>query len=193
MDRGEFVGNCMADGAEPFCKNLQKSDQDTLLSLEEISVSKDSPGRVENGETLWRQMINPVHFDAAKGEYKATAFSDVSSIGASVNRGYENLQSIRDRALARVAQQNAKGLSPEKKLVQLLPLSCEEVRSIHVNSTRDGAKLRCFIVLDTARPDDESHADICQIVSEQAHARSARSALVEIANRYLSSNPVEFG
>jgi len=177
-----------ADNPKP-CKALQKlfkDDEATVLGFEQSSASPLSEhGPVRDDEFLWRQIVNPTHFDVATGQLKVTAFSDVSDKGGSVNRGYADYQALVLKAEKRVADINSRRPDMQASLVGLVRLECDEVRAIRTPPGSDGKTLRGFIVLDTALPGDESHADICQIVSQDAHGRSVRSKLVELANRYL--------
>lgn len=172
------------------CKELQKlaNEGEDVLRFEAESASEDSPGPVKNAEHLWRQIINPTHFDSEKNEIKATAFADVSDKGGSVNRDYEPYESVYAKAVARVADLNQKKPEMNAKLVGLVRLGCLAVREITTEINSPGKPVRGFIVVDTALKGDESHADICQITSQPGQSRAVRSRLVEIANQYLQEH-----
>lgn len=175
------------------CKLLQKMPRDEVLSFEKETASDLSThGPVADEELLWRQIVNPVHYDAPNGQLKATAFSDVSDKGGSVNRGFANKADLLAAAQKRVETMNARRAVPDASLIGLVALECGAVRAIETPPDQNGNRLRGFIVVDTALPHDPSHADICQIVSQPGHSRSVRSALVELANDYLQKNsPLE--
>jgi hypothetical protein len=173
------------------CKELQKLPEAEVLEYELSTASDYSPRPVESTEHLWRQILNPTHFDISKNELKVSAFSDVSSIGGSVNRGFADYNSLVQAAKERIVEINEKAPLREEKLLDLVRLECAEVRAISTNlNTLGGVFVRGFVVLDTATVNDNSHADICQIVSQPAQGRSVRSALLELANKYLISEGV---
>lgn len=173
------------------CKELQNLSQAEVLEYELSTASIYSPGPVKNTEHLWRQILSPTHFDANKNEWKVSAFSDVSSIGGSVNRGFANYDGLVEAAKKRVVELNEKAPLRGEKLFDLVRFECKDVRSIATNlNTPGGVFIRGFVVLDTATINDSSHADICQIVSQPAQGRSVRSELLELANKYLISSRV---
>lgn len=169
------------------CKLLQQLPMEVILSFESESASEHSPGPVADDEHLWRQIINPTHFDAAANQLKVTAFSDVSDKGGSVNRGYADYDMLYAAAQERIAELNRKKPEMNAELVGLVRLECAAVRSITTDINSPGLPIRGFIVVDTALEGNESHADICQILSQRAQSRSVRSKLVDLANEYLQN------
>lgn len=69
---------------------------------------------------------------------------------------------------------------PHRSLYGYSEFAALEVREV---STSDSQ--RAFAVYDTAKVDDASHADVCQIVSTKKGGRSARSQLRDLANERL--------
>ncbi|WP_141753188.1 hypothetical protein [Duganella sp. HH101] len=169
------------------CKALQKLEEATVIAWERESASVHSPGPVEDPEVLYRQMLNPTHYDATNKILKATAFADTSDKGGSVNRA--NLQSYEEAvqaATVRVAQINERKPGGAKvDLWEIIELRCQDVRDISTLAQPDLPARRAFAVFDTALEDAPSHADICQVAPGSATGRSARSKLLDLANAYL--------
>lgn len=166
------------DDEEPI-KLLQAIPHATLLEWEQQSASPHSPGVIEGQELLCRHLLNPVHIEPGTGNLKPTAFDDVSSIGLSVNRlQHRSLDQVLASAQARVDAINqnppATGL---RTLVGYAVLPVQDLRSL---LTDPPEPKRATGVYDTAKPDDVSHADVCQIVPGKATKRSLRSKLYEI-------------
>lgn len=169
------------------CKALQSVKAETLLAWELEPASEHSPGPVDNSEVLYRQMLNPTHYDPVLKVLKVTAFSDTSDKGGSVNRAkYVEKGAVLAAAKLRVEQINErKGPGSEVALWQLIELHCADVRAITTPLNSETPNVRAFGVYDTALKDDNSHADICQIVSGKETGRSVRSKLLDLANAYL--------
>ena len=174
------------------CRELQKLSENVQAEWELQSVSIYSPGRVDDKEEIFRQVMSPLHFDEEGGEFKASLFSDVKDKGLSVNRGSHTTIDFIEAALAgKVAKANS---NPDRQGDRypwgLLPFSSSTIRSIY-STASDGVKRRGFGIFDTANSQDQSHADVCQLVPEGAQARSIRKSLLDIANAWLKnrSNP----
>lgn len=149
-------------------------------------ASAHSPGPVADVEGLIRYWINPVHYDNDTGSLKPTAFDDASDKGLSVNRSkYMAVDKIREMAASRVTEWNQSNSSrPPRSLLGYSKFLASEIRKV-VTSIPPAPDRRAFCVYDTAKPDDNSHADVCQVVSTKQGARSARSQMRELANRRL--------
>jgi len=61
-----------------ICKLLQEISVETLLAWELQIASKHSPGPVRNEEVLYRQILNPIHYDTEANTFTPTAFNDAS-------------------------------------------------------------------------------------------------------------------
>lgn len=184
-DCSDFFTAHAADGER--CKALQKLDEATVLAWERESASEFSPGPVENNEVLYRQMLNPTHYDSVNNILKATAFSDTSDKGGSVNRAnFQTYEHAVQAAAARVAQINERKADGAKvELWKIIELSSQDIRGIRTLAQPDLPSRQAFAIFDTALEDAPSHADICQVVSGSATGRSARSKLLDLANAYL--------
>jgi hypothetical protein len=171
------------------CKSLQKLNEGVLLQWEKEPASQYSPGPVLTDERLYRQFLNPTHFDTANNILKVTAFSDTSDKGGSVNRtvhiSYENaIKAAQDRA-EKITEGKQDGSKVE--LWNLVELNCRDIRAIMTPSQPGTPPRRGFAVYDTALQNDDSHADICQIVSGTATGRSVRSKLLDLANEFIKA------
>lgn len=154
------------------CCELMQANPTMCEAWEKSSVSVYSPGPVKDEETLYRQILNPVHVEAGAAELKPTAFNDVSDKGLSVNRDCEGKNK---EALVQAGIERAKATSIAEKVrtfVALARFCCHRVRAI-----TDDAGQRGFLVLDTAIKEDPSHADICQIAPGKQARRSLRGKL----------------
>lgn len=170
------------ENKEP-CKLLQNLSSDEQLAWEVESASEYSPGPVSNSEELCRHVLNPVHFDPQNNSIKPSFFDDASGKGASVNRlFYTNIEQIREAAQARVDMINRN--PPNTGLRQLIGYSnvtANDVRAIYTGSP----SRRAIAVYDTAKSDDPSHADICQLVKSKEQGKSVRAQLYLLAkNRF---------
>lgn len=173
------------------CRELQKLSENVQIDWESQSASEYSPGRVEDEETIFRQVMSPLHFDESSAEFKASLFSDVKDKGLSVNRiSHCSIEFLEDDLEKRVAKVNE---NPDRKEDRfpwgLLPFSTATIRAVVVTQT-DGTIRRGLGVYDTAKPDDPSHADVCQLVPEGAQARSVRKSLLDLANAWLKNKAV---
>lgn len=164
------------------CKALQKQLPEKKLEWESQSASEHSPGPVTDEENLIRHWLNPHHFDPQTGTLNPTAFDDASNKGLSVNRaGLVTLEEIQEVAQARIDEGAIS--NPTRAPRQLLGYSiftAKEARSVYV--TVPTPDTRAFGVYDTAKADDLSHADVCQIASNAQGGRSARVQMRKLVN-----------
>jgi len=163
---------------------LQQHAELTQVACELESASVHSPSPVQNIEVLVRQVVDPTHFDHVTGTIKPTFFDDAANIGASCHRvQYTTETQIRQMTERRVALANQ---NPPKtglrSAIGYASVSAIDVRSITTagNPSRRGAA-----IYDTAKSDDISHADICQLVSGRQEGRSVRAQLWELAKDRL--------
>lgn len=176
-----FFQQHAAGGA--LSKEIQRIDAPTQLAWEAQAVSLHSPCAVGDHEQLARQVLDPAFFDAATGEVRPTLFEDVSSRGASTNRMmYTSEQQLHARGIDRATQSSAQSTHP-KTYIGFVSLPVLDVRSIMADL--DGTQRRAFGVYDTGQKTDPSHADICQLISDRAVARSVRSQLYQMAKGAL--------
>lgn len=165
------------------CKLLQEVSVDVQISWEAQSASEYSPGPVDDKEEVCRQVLNPTHFDPVNGTIRPTFFDDASDKGASVNRlNYKQVEVLRREAQCRVDKVNENPPSTGvRELIGYATVMVEDVRKIFA----DNPPRRALGVFDTAKPDDESHADICQLVSGKRLGKSVRAQLFQIAKTRL--------
>ncbi len=170
------------ENKEP-CKLLQNLSSDKQLAWEAESASEYSPGPVSNSEELCRHVLNPVHFDLQNNTIKPSFFDDASGKGASVNRlFYTNIEQIRKAAQARVDMSNKNPPnSGLRKLIGYSSVTANEVREIFTGMP----PRRAMAVYDTAKSDDSSHADICQLVKTKVMEKSVRVQLYWLAKNRL--------
>jgi hypothetical protein len=168
---------------------LRSLAHETILPWELQSASEQSPSSIQNDELLYRQMLDPVHWNSQKHEFTPGAFTDVDSIGMSVNRiKFTTLEDLACRALERVVKH--KQIYPERPprtFLGFTVLRCFEIRE-QMLQTENGELLRLFGVFDTASLEDKSHADICRLSgkeSDKLHKARAKSILWELGNQYL--------
>jgi hypothetical protein len=186
MDCQEFFRLHAQNGN--VCVELQQLTEATQVEWESQSASSHSPGAVDNSETLFRQVMSPLHFDEESGEFKASLFSDVKNKGLSVNRAAHTTIALLNAELEKkVEKANGNPNRPEDRYPWgLLPFVSSKLRSVYVNET-NGNKRRGLGVYDTATSNDQSHADVCQLVEEGAQARSVRKTLLDLANAWVKS------
>ena len=174
-------------GNNERCKALQLISPPEQLAWEEETASKYSPTVVGHAEVLCRHVENPTHFDELSGTIRPNFFDDASSKGASVNRlSHTTIEAVQQFAQAKV---DATNQSPPntglRQLIGYTTITAEEVRSVFIPT---GLR-RALGVYDTAKPDDPSHADICQLVKGKQEGKSVRAQLYQIAKTRL----VRFG
>ena len=170
------------------CKALQAIPLTEQLAWEVETASEHSPAVVGRGEVLCRHVENPTHFDALNGTIKPNFFDDASSKGASVNRlSHTTIAAVQRCAQAKVdATNKSPPLTGLRKLIGYTTITAAEVRAVFTPTP----SLRALGVYDTAKPDDPSHADICQLVSGKKQGKSVRAQLYQIAkNRLVRFSP----
>ena len=170
-------------GNNERCKILQNLDTAKQIAWEAESASVHSPGPANLKEVLSRHVLNPHHFDPVSETIRPNFFDDASNKGASVNRlAHISVEALRQNAQFRVDEVN---LSPPasgaRSLIGYTTISVEEVRSIFT----DTPPRRALGVYDTAKNDDVSHADICQLISGKQFGKSVRAQLFQIAKTRL--------
>lgn len=165
------------------CKALQEICPDIQVVWETESASEFSPGPASNDETLFRQVLNPHHFDKISGTIKPTFFDDASDKGASVNRlGHTTVEILRQRTQLRIDQFNVNPpATGARELIGYTTITVEEIRAV----IADTPPRRALGVYDTAKREDWSHADICQLVSGKKLGKSVRAQLFQIAKTRL--------
>ena len=155
------------------CSNDPNISLDDDCSVEQRSVSEYSPGIVGNGEVLLRQIFSPIHIDQETGEVKPAAFSDVKDKGLSTNRlRHISADAIVTKGEAKAVADRDSG--KEREFLGIILAHCRNVRAI--KSAME--EKRAFCVSDTARADDPSHADVCQVPMSKMAARDARRRLM---------------
>lgn len=161
------------------CKLLQNVPVEDQLAWETESASLYSPQPITDSEVLCRHVLNPVHFDLQSNSITPTFFDDATGKGASVNRLlHTSIDQIREAAQARVDMINKN--PPKSGLRQLIGYSnvtANEVRAIYTGSP----SRRAIAVYDTAKSDDPSHADICQLIKSKEQGKSVRAQLYLLA------------
>lgn len=162
-------------------KELQKRPVESL-SWESATASDHSPGPVTQEETLYRQVVQPLHVDQETNTLRPVAFSDVANKGLSVDRlKHQSIESMLDAGKRRVAGQvAASSAQDQRRLYGLAELRVADIRNIV-----DAAGRRAFAVFDTARCDNASHADVCQLVDGKQSGRSVRSKLIDAATKMI--------
>jgi hypothetical protein len=158
------------------CKELQKQAAKIQWQLESASIF--SPSIVTDEEMLIRQIILPIHLENDLKTIRPTALDDVFDKGLSVNRlNYKSIEDISDTASKRAQEYNEQYREkPQRSLHSLIAFLTSEVRKLldHENNIALG-------VYDTALEQDNSHGDICHLISGKQSQRSIRSKLLDIA------------
>jgi hypothetical protein len=171
-------------GNNDKCKELQDKDAALLAEWETEVASEFSPGVVGDEEMLYQQIVDPTHVKPNSRELKPTAFQDSANKGMSVNRIiHTDKDALLQRGRARAAKFNEDNPErPNRSLIGLAKFQAGRVRAILDSASNK----RAFYVYDTSKPDDESHADICQGVKDskktaKSDNRSVRYFLYEMA------------
>jgi hypothetical protein len=151
----EFFGN--EELSKDKCRRLAECPAKSL-NWESESVSDHSPGVVENGEILARQIFSPIHIDTDDNTLTPAAFNDVFDKGLSVNRLSHSAENEIHEA-GRSKAQKDRDHGKVRQYLGFVDADCSDIRSI-VDS-HDQKKV--FGVFDTALPDAKNHADICLI------------------------------
>ncbi len=124
------------------------------------SASPHSPGIVEQGENVVRQVHSPVHWDAVANEVKPGFYDDLTSKGLSVNRvSYAPAADLSDASESRATLTGREAIgfvhAPISSITTLL-------------SNENGP---LGAVFDTALHNDVSHADVCATVARSNEER----------------------
>lgn len=147
------------DGLTKIKCTILSEDRAKALQLELIEVVAISPGVVLDDEFVARQIFSPIHYDEDQDEIVAAAFQDVSDKGLSVNRlNYASEQDIHTSGLVKAEKDRER--RPNRKYIGFVESSVGDIRSIFED------EIRIFTVYDSALPQAEHHADICQIFFE---------------------------
>lgn len=172
-----------------ICKKLQAFPELTQIAWESESASCHSPGVVANDELLCRQVLDPTHFDPVSGTIKPTFFDDASNKGASCHRlAHISHQAVREMADARTAAVNINPpATGSRTAIGYTTFEASEVRSIRLAASSLPAVLprRGAAVYDTGLPEDNSHADVCQLVAGRQEGKSVRAQLWKLAKDRL--------
>ncbi|MDU6683842.1 MAG: hypothetical protein E6470_09525 [Enterobacteriaceae bacterium] len=141
-----------ANKCTAFSENYEEA-----LALEAQSVAIGSPGVVLNSETVARQIFSPIHYDEDKNEIVAAAFSDVKDKGLSVNRLQHSSESIIHEAGIAKAERDRER-RPDREYIGFCMAEVGNIRSIEEAGTQ------IFTVYDSALPQANHHADVCQVI-----------------------------
>lgn len=168
---------------DKLCKALQAETLETQISWESQLASNHSPMPVDDLEHVIRYWQTPHHYQHTTGLLKVTAFDDAAGFGLSINRlNFTTLEMVREQAQSRVDSWNKSNTEkPQRFLLGYSTMPVSEIRA--VMTTSPFSVRRGLGVYDTAKPDDQSHADICQIASDAQGGRSARYLMRDRANK----------
>lgn len=165
---------------------LRKLSSSELDHWESLTASSVSPKPVENSEKIWRQILDPTHWDRIKKAFTPIAFQDAETFGLSVNRfAHTNLEQLVQAAETRVAKWNAENAErPSRRFIAFAIFDSGYLRGLPL--TENGTE-RLLYVFDTANADDTSHADVFRLggAEEKQASRRARSFLYEIGMKAL--------
>lgn len=141
--------------------------QDPDGSCQYVKVGEHSPGPVQDDEVLARLVFCPTHVkknDEEYGQIDESLFTDITSIGGSVNRiladaGGETVDvHLKGESMADAVRQGAHGRKPQpdRHYLGVIRLVARDVRALSVDDV--ACRLRIY---DTSRgPDDHLHGDI---------------------------------
>jgi hypothetical protein len=183
MSEGENLCRAFFEQHTQNPKKVELLQQSGAAYLwENQSASKYSPGPVQSHERVLRLIINPHHVDPETGDLKPSAVTDAKDKGCSVERLELTTAEESVMAARKLAQSKneANPNSAPRSICSVSALSVGEIRRIKV-----GENTQAFCVFDTALEHNPAHADVCQIVSKGQEARSARSQLLELADKGL--------
>lgn len=122
-------------------------EYEVLLSLEDVKTNEFSSGVVDSEENVSRVLFLPNHFKDDK--LHPSAFEQIlQSCGLSVLRRDDNFESSLKKTIEIVEGKS------NKKYKGYATASVKEIRGIYAQS------YRLFYVLDTAKKDRLSHADV---------------------------------
>jgi hypothetical protein len=142
-------------------------EQDVDGSCQNVKVGADSPGPVLDDEVLARFVFCPTHLKKNGDEYgqiDESLFTDITSIGGSVNRLIATDGSVtesihqRGESIAALVRRGTPTRSPQpdRHYLGAIKLATHEIRALVVDEV--ARRLRVY---DTSRgPDDSFHGDI---------------------------------
>jgi hypothetical protein len=145
---------CQDFASEPSkCKYLRANFSG--CECESVKVSPHSPGQVQNDEILVRFILVKAQLDD-EGRPTPMAFTDVETIGLSVNRlSHTNTEEMKRKVHLKLENDRREG--KDRDFMGVIKVLCGDVRGLVCDQ-----KFRTFCVYDTANIDDISQADICQ-------------------------------
>jgi hypothetical protein len=152
--------------------NVQAPD----CACEKISMSKFSPGVIENSEELSRFVFSPVHVNK-KGKVKPSLFSHVNNRGCSIQRN----SIAKDDEIVEFLKNF---LSSDNRFgwLGVLTGDCGKVRKIDNNNNQ----LIC--VYDSAEETNPAHGEMCQsnYIIEDADRLELRAELWKVFGELVS-------
>ena len=175
-------------GDKEICKKLQALPEAVQLAWEFESASCHSPGIVANDELLCRQVLDPTHFDQVSGTIKPTFFDDASDKGASCHRlNHTSPEHVKAITLARTEAMNFNPpATGSRTAIGYTTFDAGEVRCIRPAFSPPASLVRRGVaVYDTGLAEDNSHADVCQLVSGRQEGKSVRAQLWRLAKDRL--------
>lgn len=156
-------------------KDLIATGQGDAWAAQSLTASPWSPRPIRQGEVLARQVHSPLHWDTEAKEVKLGFFDDLTNKGLSVNRlDFAKIEALSDDSRARAA---AGGKNEAVGFV------CASVRDLV--ATMCSVQGGTGAVFDTAKEDDQSHADLCQTSGAKAEGRAMRQALFQALKKAL--------
>lgn len=174
---------------------------EAVVAWEQMCASRWSPGPVLDAEAVYRQLLDPIHWNSELNELKPDAFSDITTIGLSVNRiTHTSLPALCEAAQKRVRDWNSQYPDkPQRRFYGFAMFHCSELRKEFRRDGDPGGELRLFGVYDTAKSDDISHGDILRLAdanSDKKIKARAKAILWELAThhkgKYLIISPKIF-
>lgn len=141
-------------------------------------LSPHSPGPVLGSEALARLIYSPLHVDAATGEVTEAAFSDAKDKGLSVQRvAHATSSATRVIGETKLADDLAKGRT-DRAFLGVVVAGAQEIRALTYD---DGT--RAFCVYDSALPELQAHADVCQTSAGPSSMKRTRKKLRDLFGR----------
>lgn len=162
---------------------LKTKPETTQVGWEKEACSRHSPRPVQDDEQLIRAFDQPTHY--RDGDILPAAFTDAGVRGLSCNRlQYISIEDAVSQSLNRVEQANARPDKPgaERKMVAYAIFSVAHLRSLMCGCP----SRRGFGVYDTGLENDQSHADVCLLITDKQVERSLRSSLFAAAKQTLT-------
>ncbi|MBT3060816.1 MAG: hypothetical protein AB2696_01650 [Candidatus Thiodiazotropha sp.] len=156
------------------CTQNINTEPGSECSNESTSVSKFSPSPVKSDEQIARQIFTPIHIDTETGKVKPAAFTDAEK-GMSTNRlSIACLKDINLLGEKKAEIDRDKG-KKDREFIGLITANVGNIRAI-----QSSKQSRQFCIFDTAKQDDQSHADVCQILTGSKGEKSdARRKLMK--------------